>query len=260
MSIIFLVLLLTIASPISSATIPCTIHVYVALCDNENQGIVPVPAFLGNGEDPKNNLYWGAKYGVKTYFKRSGEWRLLSIIDNPRESVLERCVFVHKSGDRFLVADAYRGNSLKQAIKDFLDSSAGRNKEDVVVKKNSEKANLGFGGNAQLIAYVGHNGLMDFILESYPAALGDKGRDTIILACHSKAYFAAPLRAAGAKPLLWTTGLMAPEAYTLKSALDGWILDETDEEIRERAAGAYSRYQKCSLKAAKRLLVTGTEK
>ena len=26
------------------------IHVLVALCDNENQGIVPVPASLGNGE------------------------------------------------------------------------------------------------------------------------------------------------------------------------------------------------------------------
>jgi hypothetical protein len=32
------------------------IHVLVALCDNENQGIVPVPAHLGNGEDPNRNL------------------------------------------------------------------------------------------------------------------------------------------------------------------------------------------------------------
>ncbi len=45
-----------------------TIHIFVALCDNKNQGIVPVPPILGNGEDPKNNLYWGALYGVKTFF------------------------------------------------------------------------------------------------------------------------------------------------------------------------------------------------
>jgi hypothetical protein len=32
---------------------------------------------------------------------------------------------------------------------------------------------------------------------------------------------------------------MAPEAYTLKSALDGWILGESGEEIRNRAAAAY---------------------
>jgi hypothetical protein len=51
------------------------IHVLVALCDNENQGIVPVPAFLGNGEDTARNLYWGAAYGVKTYFGKSANWQ-----------------------------------------------------------------------------------------------------------------------------------------------------------------------------------------
>lgn len=44
-----------------------SIQVFVALCDNVNQGIVPVPAALGDGEDVKNNLYWGARYGVKTH-------------------------------------------------------------------------------------------------------------------------------------------------------------------------------------------------
>lgn len=29
-----------------------TIHVFVALCDNEHQGIVPVPEIFGNGDDP----------------------------------------------------------------------------------------------------------------------------------------------------------------------------------------------------------------
>ena len=50
---------------------------------------------------------------------------------------------------------------------------------------------------------------------------------------------------------------MAPEAYTLKSALDGWIAGEGQEQIRDRAAGAYDHYQKCGLKAARRLLVSG---
>ena len=54
-----------------------TIHVFVALCDNDNQGIVPVPSKLGNGQDPKNNLYWGALYGVKTHFKNSKDWTLV---------------------------------------------------------------------------------------------------------------------------------------------------------------------------------------
>jgi hypothetical protein len=50
---------------------------------------------------------------------------------------------------------------------------------------------------------------------------------------------------------------MAPEAYTLKSALDGWIAGENNEQIRDRAAGAYDKYQKCGFRAAHRLLVSG---
>jgi hypothetical protein len=53
------------------------VHVFVALADNQHQGIVPVPALLGNGADPAHNLYWGAAFGVKTYFKNNAEWELL---------------------------------------------------------------------------------------------------------------------------------------------------------------------------------------
>ena len=62
---------------------------------------------------------------------------------------------------------------------------------------------------------------------------------------------------AKAFPLLWTTGLMAPEAYTLKSAIDGWVLNETAEQIRERAAQVYNRFQKCGIRAARNLFVSG---
>jgi len=44
---------------------------------------------------------------------------------------------------------------------------------------------------------------------------------------------------------------------TIHDALTGYVIDETDEQIRLRAAKAYSKYQKCSLKAAKNLLVKG---
>jgi hypothetical protein len=40
-------------------TKPCLIHVFVALADNQRQGIVPVPATLGNRDDPARNLYLG---------------------------------------------------------------------------------------------------------------------------------------------------------------------------------------------------------
>jgi phage-related baseplate assembly protein len=49
---------------------------------------------------------------------------------------------------------------------------------------------------------------------------------------------------------------MAPEAYTLKAALTGWIAHEDDESIRRRAAQAYDRYQKCGARAALKLFAT----
>ena len=37
-----------------------TVHVFMALADNQHQGIIPVPPKLGNGEDAERNLYWGS--------------------------------------------------------------------------------------------------------------------------------------------------------------------------------------------------------
>ncbi|HET9280889.1 MAG TPA: hypothetical protein VFR24_02900 [Candidatus Angelobacter sp.] len=236
---------------------PRTVHVFVALADNKNQGIVPVAARLGNGEDPANNLYWGSAYGVKSYFARSADWQLLVAGHGPKPEILERCIFKHRRKDIYLIADAYEGSKIKQAIVDFLEVASDGEPETISVKTNGKDVALAARGGADLVAYAGHDGLMDFQLPTLPPKNDSRHRDAIILACISKSYFAPLLRPTGAYPLIWTTGLMAPEAYTLKSAIDGWILHESPELIRERAAAAYDRYQKCGLKGARRLLVTG---
>jgi hypothetical protein len=234
-----------------------TVHVFVALCDNEHQGIVPVAPKFGNGDDPSNNLYWGAYFGVRSYFKRSNDWSLISDITDPHEFVLERCVFQHKSKEVYLVADAYRGKEIRTAIVDFLNAVAGSKAEEESFISGSDTVHLGLLGNADLLAYIGHDGLMDFDIEPYPAHADSVVRDAIIIACISKTFFHEAIQRAGAYPLVWTTGLLAAEAYPLKAAIDGWILGEDEKQIRFRAARAYHRYQKCGLKAAKNLFVTG---
>ncbi|QHI37176.1 hypothetical protein IMCC3317_25540 [Kordia antarctica] len=229
------------------------IHVFVALCDNVNQGIVPVPKSLGNGQSPRTNLYWGALYGVKTHFKRSKDWTFIKTIPSSNSKILERVLFKHKKTNTYLLADAYDGKFIKQTTIDFLKASSGANSEEITVSDQK----LSFGGDADLLAYVGHDGLMEFNLNVKLKPANTKKRDAIILACISKDYFKPYLKKTGANPLVWTTGLMAPEAYTLKWALDGWILNESDAEIRERAAKAYHKYQKCGMRGARRLLVTG---
>jgi hypothetical protein len=234
-----------------------TVHVFVALADNQSQGIVPVPAKLGNGEDPQRNLYWGSAYGVKTFFSRSADWVRISCGEKPKAEVLERCVFKHRAANVYLVADAYRGREIRQAILDFLSSAAGDGAETLSPPGASGTLKLQIRGGANLVAYIGHDGLMDFRLSQFPHQKNEVHRDAVVLACASKQFFAEPLRASGAYPLLWTTGLMAPEAYTLKSALDGWIAGENNDQIRDRAAGAYDKYQKCGFRAAHRLLTSG---
>lgn len=229
------------------------IHVFVALADNVNQGIVPVSASLGNGDNPKTNLYWGAAFGIRTFFSRSKDWELLSVTPNPTETILERCIFKHRRSSTLLVADAYRGKEIAQTTVDFLEAAAGKPGE----KLKAGDKEFHTAGSANLVAYIGHNGLMDFTLPAQPKRRDERQRRAIILACASKNYFAPALQKSGATPLLWTTNLMAPEAYVLSAAIDGWLKKETDEQIRLRAADAYHKYQNCGVRAARGLFATG---
>jgi hypothetical protein len=236
---------------------PRAVHVFVALADNVNQGIVPVPAALGNGDDPARNLYWGAAYGVRTYFRKGAEWKEIGVLENPSTSVLERAVFYNANQNVYLVADAYRGREIKDAIVDFFQAAAGLNREKAIRVKGTNGTEVEISIQPNLAVYVGHDGLMDFAIEKKFQGEAAGEREAIVLACASKVYFGPNLRTTRARPILWTTGLMAPEAYTLKDALDGWMAGETGEQIRERAARAYAKYQKISLNAAMRLFSSG---
>ncbi len=229
-------------------------HVVVALCDNVNQGIVKVPAAIGNGQDPGRNLYWGAGCGVRHWFtKKSGEWTLLKKWTNPEAHILERAAWKHRTKDVYLVADAYDGAFIQQATNDLLDFAGGHQ----VKTLRMDSTTLRFGGASDLIAYCGHDGLMEFAPPAAKAPANSEKRETIILACISKRFFAEPLKATGAQPLLWSTGLMSPEAYTLDAAIQGWVRNESVQQVRERGAQAYHQWQKCGISGARRLLVTG---
>ena len=234
-------------------TKPRVVHVFVALADNEHQGIVPVPAFLGNGDDPGRNLYWGAVFGVRTFLKNAPEWKEVLSFKKPNSFILERSIFQNRNQEVLLVADAYRGSEIKQALTDFFRAAAGT--PDKEATSDGVVAGVAFQvpATAELVVYVGHDGLMDFPLTVDFGGRSESKRSAIILACASRSYFRDLLRASGATPLLWTNGLMAPEAYTLKAALDGWMQQESKDQIRQRAAAAYAKYQKCTDAAALRL-------
>jgi len=243
--------------PCAAQTPVRVVHVFVALADNQHQGIIPVPARLGDGELASANLYWGAAFGVKTYFRASNAWEHVSCGRGPKASILERCIFRYRKDSVYMVADAYEGSQIREAVSDFLSAAAGLKPETLKLQSPAGAVSLGIGGGSDLVAYVGHDAFMDFQVPHVSERKDAKPRSAIVLACASKAFFAPYLRNTGAIPLLWTTGLMAPEAYTLKAALDGWIAREDGQAIRLRAAQAYDNYQHCGLRAAQRLFTTG---
>src|SRR6266700_3997808 len=165
-----------------------TIHVFVALCDNKYQGIIPVPAGIGNGQDPNSNLYWGCDACIRTWFKKSHEWVLISRykIDSIK---MERLIFKHARQKFYLVADAYNGKYIKDCTVDFLKSCSGQVKDTLQVNHTS----IGISGNARLLSYIGHDGLMDFRLTNNFQNTDGVIRQAIILACISKKYFAPHL-------------------------------------------------------------------
>ena len=198
---IFLVLLLA-CTPTLGEISPRTVHVFVALADNVNQGIVPVAPKLGNGEDPVRNLYWGSAFGIKTFFSRSPNWKLISCKLPTKIEVLERCVFKYRMQEVYLVADAYRGREIQTAILDFLDSAAGLGKEQVEIQDGTARMLLAIRGGSRVVVYVGHDGLMDTSLPRIPKQKDQAVRQAIALACASRNYFSNALRASGAYPLL----------------------------------------------------------
>ncbi len=231
----------------SAADVPKRIHVIVALCDNDHQGILPVNRKIGNGDDLANNLYWGCSDGLGRYFRASRDWTL---VDSKKEDlagpgkepiVLETLTFKHDATGAVLTAEAWRGREIKKSIQKFADML---NEESI-----------------DLVAYIGHNGLMEFdINQTVPEVPRTTKKDAIVLCCKSQPYFSDILTKVGTRPVLLTDQFMYPGSFLLKAALDGWLKGESTTQIRERAAKVYAANQKISVSAARGVFSNLSEK
>ena len=227
-------------------------YTLVALCDNQSQGIVPVPASIGDGDNPRTNLYWGCGYGVKTFFKKSDDWQLIKSLKID-SVILERLIFFNRKQNTYHIADAYRGKEIRQCTIDFFKASAGAIDKQIKIN-DSLFLNT---NQATLVNYVGHNGLMDFSLYKYPSRVDTTSIKVSVLACMANIYYNKGLKKCNAQPYVWTTHYMAPEAYTLFTIIENWMANKSGTDADEAAAQAYNKYQKCGIKGARNLFKTG---
>lgn len=236
---------------------PLVAHVIVALCDNQYQGIVPVPETIGNGDDASNNLYWGAGYGVKTFFRRSASWKNIPLAASNNAKILDQVIFkreISRNGKKsiaYVFAEAWRGREIAAATNQFLMITNGRHQQTI----KADEMEIAVGSSAHLIAYVGHNGLMDFYPPQLQKNTNDQlARSAVILACKSHDYFKNLIHSPTSL-LLTTRSFMAPEAYSLEATISSWFEYSDNKAVVTAASKAYARYQKISEKSASTVFV-----
>ena len=223
------VLLISVALSVSGFAEERSIRVFVALCDNQTQGIIKVGAKIGDGDSPDSNLYWGCSDGLGKYFPRSGKWEVVKTEHDVDESILRRLLLKHKNDDGLtLVAEAWRGSEMRNCWIAF--------EEAIASKKHA------------VVAYIGHNALMDNTFLD-PETVTDNPTQSIVLACVSETYCKRRLAVLGSEPILLTRQLMYPGSFLLHDAIESWRNGGDKSEIRSAAGRAYAKNQGISVKA-----------
>jgi hypothetical protein len=104
-----------------------------------------------------------------------------------------------------LVIHAWRGKAIDAALAAYAkDVSGGAAREIVLDDKSIVRA----GGAAQLVAWVGHNRLMDFDTAYAWPKPGREAKGTIAIACHTAPYMETQVAGATRVPLLMTRDLL----------------------------------------------------
>lgn len=223
---------------------PLVVHIYVPLCDNENQGIVPTSKSLGDGMNLKTNLYWATRGGMKRYFNDSDKWTLVYSKKEVSSDVLERVIFERKFAKTKLhvVADAYRGDRMEETVNDFLASIANKKQEEVKLKS---KEVVKIAGASDLLVFNGHNGMMDNIRVRNWKNKTEKKTDVVINACSSFNYFEDELAKAKGFPLIRTNSFLYPGAYVIERIIVDWVNDVAEQQIALNAGSVYCKKHDC---------------
>ncbi|MCA9676834.1 MAG: hypothetical protein KC464_17500 [Myxococcales bacterium] len=244
---------------------PLVVQVHVPLCDNDilrcgNRK-------LGDGDNPDTNLYWGTTAGFGRWFTRKGSgWT--RVLDGDGDTVgdpdvldvlvFRRTVTASKAWraagaprrfDVYVVAEAWRGEAIDRALDTWADDLYGGTARTITLADGTA---LAAGGTARIVAYVGHNRLMDLDAYAWPTA-DDAGarasrKGAVAIACHTDAYMHDEVPAADRVPLLFTRDFLFASAPPLEGAVVAFATGGDYRAIRKAAAVAYAKPEHKSVK------------
>lgn len=245
---------------------PLVIQVHVPLCDSS---IIRCGGHgLGDGDDPERNLYWATSEGFLGWFGRSDRrrgrnpaWRLVLDGDGATvglpdvldvrvwrravpASAAWRAAGAPAQVPVFVVAYAWRGTAIDAGLAAYARDLYGDRARPL---RLADGTTIATGGAAQLVAYVGHNRLMD--LAGYDWARAGGGADvsttgprkgTIAIACHTAAYMKHDVPAPRRVPLVMTADFLMASAPTLDGAVTAFAAGGDYRAIRRGAAQGYA--------------------
>jgi hypothetical protein len=254
---------------------PLVATVYVALCDNDAQGIAPVRnKRICKGDVPEENLYWATSGGLKGH-ARDVRWKRVLYELSPKQNLAARGVWrkrIRAGGalrergvtgmiDVYVVGLAYRGVKIRDAMVDYLRAVTRDQSERLTLKSGQE---ITYGGASHVVGYVGHNYFTDEpdIPAMVREAAGDGTREKGVfgLACMSDAYFRDVIERQSTHIMALNVSFTFPSAYTVLGILRGVAAGKSLKGIHREAAKAFAKGQNKSVGTMLRALTFGDKR
>jgi hypothetical protein len=234
---------------------PLVVEVHAPLCDNTI--IQCGNAKLGDGDNPDTNLYWSTTPGLGSWFaRRDGGWTRvvrqqrgqtgdddILAVHAYRRTVAApaawRAAGAPRKFELDVVIHGWRGKAIDRALSAYAADAAGGAARTI---KLGDGTAIAAGGAAQIVAWVGHNRLMDLERFDWPGpAAAAKG--IVAIACSTAPYM-QQLSAATRVPLLMTRDLLFANAAPLEAAVLAYVAGGGFAQIRHDATSAYAEIQR----------------
>jgi hypothetical protein len=252
---------------------PIVVQVHVPLCDSSiircgGKG-------LGDGGDIQRNLYWATTEGLAGWMDRRdsgwsrelrttgqavGEPDVLEVRAWRREVDVPRVWAGPGMPARFvvhLVGFAWRGTAIDHALSGYF-SDLYRNqprKLRVSDEGRGVELELAAGGAARIVAWVGHNRLMDVAADWKELARTQQPgyrKGTMAIACYSADYLRPGVPAPTRVPLLMTSSFVMASSAALEQGVMAFLSGGDFASIRAGGTAGYARGQKRPVEKVRR--------
>jgi hypothetical protein len=247
---------------------PVVLQAHVALCDNR---IIACGA-QGDGDSVRKNLYWTTSGGVVGWFRaQRAVWTEVAVLDGApdaapdaasddrdvlqvriyRATIRPGAAYARRGVTRPLVVYAvlygWRGTAIDAALAAYFDDLYGCAPRRIRLPDGTE---LRAGGEAHLVAWIGHNRLMDLdrpelralLLRTESCAAPPKG--LIAMACRTASYLGRFASSAQRVPLLLTNDLLFAGTHAFEGAARAFVSGGSLADIHRAAAAAYAQGQR----------------